>query len=855
VAMCPALAFGASRTVSARTPSANPDSVPSASIRRSATSVIARNAATNGRGARTTVTARPATVSRVASNRVVSDRATVDGANVSRSATNKNTTVSRSAIKSNSLVRSASVSKGANVSRAAQNRATAVFNDVSKIGGGYANCRDSYATCMDQICANANDEYRRCYCNDRFINYRKTANSLDSALTMLAEFQNTNLDAVNKTAAEVNAMYTAAEGESAIKRDTSASQKLLDKISDVLSGKSSYQSSTTNTNSNVLNISGLFGSSNLGDVFSGGGTAFDTDVSSLFGGGYTNMSNMEGNELYNAANNQCAAVVRGDCGGDASFNLARSAYSMMITNDCNLYEKNINAKKESVMETVRTAEKYLREARLDEYRAHNSRDVNECLNKVENAIRQPLVCGSNYERCLDMDTGMYINATTGDPVYSKALFGLNNLIVLDGSSDVLGANPDFSDWLDGKKIYAETALDSCRNIADTVWYEFKRIALIQISQAQDEKIEEVKNSCIETIAECYDQQTGALESGGDDYINGQMAGMVAITVHNACSEKVLACAALYGDPDGCIYNDETKKITQKSGKTCGLQSLLAYVNVADSLKVARGCENALRTYAKDDLCISDGDDYPWACRRWSANDLKARLVEYGKTVCGDDFIVDVTKYTPNIKIKRDEVGDTDTATELNDKAAIHKNVIARAGTTIEEGEEIDTNLVSSLAKPEKIVDSIIREIKNDLEKLLSAECNSTAGDGRVLWASSDSGILSSDVVSVSPTWMKNVYGTDSDLSVLTQSGLRGHIVKLESSGVELRENGNISSFGWGLCMKPTDRQACQMQQNLPTMTENDIKWTGSKCDIKTTWYQKRCESIGGYYQGQRCYVK
>ena len=854
MAMCPALAFGASRMVSARTPSANPDSVPSASIRRSATSVIARNAATNGRGARTTVTARPATVSRVASNRVVSDRATVDGATVSRSAANKNTTLSRSATKSNSSARSASMSKGANISRAAQNRATAVFNDVSKIGGGYANCRDSYATCMDQICANANDEYRRCYCNDRFINYRKTADSLDTALTMLAEFQNTNLDAVNKTAAEINAMYTASEGESAIKRDTSASQKLLDKISDVLSGKSSYQSSTTNTNSNVLNVSGLFGSSNLGDVFSGGGTAFDTDVSSLFGGGYTNMSDMEGNELYNAANNQCAAVVRGDCGGDASFNLARSAYSMMITNDCNLYEKNINAKKESVMETVRTAEKYLREARLDEYRAHNSADVNACMDRVETAMRQPTACGADYEKCLDY-TGMYINNATGEPVYSPALFGLNNLIKLDGSADVVSANPDFNEFLESRKMFVTTALDTCRNIADTVWNEFKRSAIIKISQAQDEKIEEVKNSCIETIAECYDQQTGALESTGDDYINGQMAGMAAITAHNACSEKVLACAALYGDPDGCIYDDTTKKITQKSGKTCGLQSLLAYVNVADSLKVARGCENALRTYAKNNLCIDDDAEYPWGCRRWAPNDLKSRLVEYGKTVCGADFIVDVPKDTPDIKIKRNEVGATVAATELNDKAAIHKNVIARAGTTVEEGEELDTNLVSSLTQPEKIVDSIIREIKNDLEKMLSAECNGKTGDGRVLWVSSDSGVSSSDVVSVSPTWMKNVYGTDSDLSVLTQSGLRGHIVKLESSGVELRENSNKSSFGWGLCMKPTDRQACQMQQNLPKMTENDIKWTGSKCDIKTTWYQKRCESIGGYYQGQRCYVR
>ena len=147
-------------------------------------------------------------------------------------------------------------------SRASSARATAVFSDISKIGGGYADCRDAYATCMDQFCASANDTYRRCYCSDRFIDFRDTTNALDTASTMLADFQNTNLDAVDKTAAEVNAMYTASEGEAAIKRDTSASQKLLDSITDILSGKkSSYKKSSyaKNSGSNgVLDVSGLF---------------------------------------------------------------------------------------------------------------------------------------------------------------------------------------------------------------------------------------------------------------------------------------------------------------------------------------------------------------------------------------------------------------------------------------------------------------------------------------------------------------------------------------------------------------------------------------------------------------------
>ena len=97
----------------------------------------------------------------------------VRGATMARSATNaRGATVSRSA--------TANVARGATVSRSATNnvragmnvansglaragaraRATAVFTDISKIGGGYAACREAYATCMDQFCANANDTYR-----------------------------------------------------------------------------------------------------------------------------------------------------------------------------------------------------------------------------------------------------------------------------------------------------------------------------------------------------------------------------------------------------------------------------------------------------------------------------------------------------------------------------------------------------------------------------------------------------------------------------------------------------------------------------------------------------------------------
>ena len=592
--------------------SVSQESDSNAATRDSATGVIARSVSANARQKRSAVGSRP-----VATSATQNRAATSSVANRSRSATPRNTA-------------STTTNKNTRVNTA---RATAVFNDVTKIGGGYTNCRDAYATCMDQICANANDTYRRCFCSDKFISFRDTSNKIDSALTLLAQFQDNNLEAVDKTAAEVNAMYTASEGESKIKKDTSASQKLLNNVTNLLAGKTIEKKQTNLNSLGVLDLSGF--NTDTDDIWGG--------TSSIFGGdSYQDLADLEGKELFNRAHAQCAEIVRDSCSGEAIYNLARSAYSIMITQDCNVYEKSINAKRASLEETVRTAQKYLREARLEEYRAHNSADVLQCLSNVETAMRDPVACGENYERCMDY-TGRYINTTTGEPIFSNKLFGLNSLIILDGSSDVLKSNSDYDKWLDkNMKQFASTALDSCRDISETVWREFKRSALIQIAQAQDEKIQQVKDTCVETIKECYDENTETLND--IDTTKMQSAGgLAALAARGTCYDKVIACAALYGDPDGCKYDDKTKKITNSGGKKCGLQSLLTYVDTVDAVKVAEGCETALRKYAHE-LCDPKTSDataeYPAGCATMSRATLRAKMERRKEVFCPVDGVMD-----------------------------------------------------------------------------------------------------------------------------------------------------------------------------------------------------------------------
>ena len=598
----------------------------------------------------------------------------------------------------------------AGAARSATARATAVFNDLNKIGSGYAACRESYATCMDQMCANANDTYRRCFCSDRFTRFREIEDKLDNAMILLQKFQDTNLDAVDKTAAEVNAMYSATVGEAAIKKDTSAAAKALDQINKLLSGTASSTTSTNN-NSSLGILSLDFSSDSWENIWDGGGE-------SLFGFGDQDVSTLEGKSLFDAAQRQCVKLTRDSCETDAAFSMSRSSYNILITQDCNTYEKNLNKKRETVAAAVRSAEKYLREARLEEYRTHNSADFNECLDKVRTSILADTACGEGYKRCLD-PTGAYINGNTGEAIYSPRLFELEYTINLNGitrdggtnnmttlTTDVLATNKSYANWLDKYRNRVERDLDTCRDIADEVWLEFKRNAIIEIAQAQSAKIEEVKGSCVQTMAECYDTQSQALVNF-DQNTAKTAAALGRYTARDICYEKVVACAALFGDNTACTF-DARGHLTNDPGK-CGLTSLLNYVSIVDSINVVEKCESGLRDYFTKLCTPSDGKNgYPYNCRNMTKSSTDTMGIEYVARTYALNYCQDPTDKKTNYA-------------------------------------DIDARVV-------QVVDSLVKELEYDVSLSLKDICETFSG-GYWEWSSkSNSEYLSG--------FYSNVYGGD-----------------------------------------------------------------------------------------------
>lgn len=760
----------------------------SATVTRSATtatrpSTTISRAAVNQPSKTTVVTGRSGTVRQMASAPTVTSSARsattsrAAASNVVRGATHNPASTARAA-SNNSVV---------GASRAATARATAVFTDIDAIGGGYAECRQAYATCMDQFCANANDTYRRCVCSARYNEFRNTENAISEALDLLAQFQDNNLTAVGLSAEEVNAMYTATEGENAIKRDTSAAGEMLAEIDDLLSGNVSSSSGNTNNSLGLLTVDFT---SDLGDIWGDGGNSiFDSSAG-------VDLSTLTGEELYSEASKQCMQLIADSCENNAVLTMARSAYSIMITQDCNIYERNINSQKESLEQTVRTAEKYLREARLEEYQSHNSADVNECLENVRSAMLADVACGANYVRCLD-PTGAYINATTGDPIYSPRLFQLANTITLPGVTDsgfednILSSNSGYDNFLESKKMFAETALDSCRDISDIVWNEFKRQAIIEIAQAQDEKIEEVKMSCVSTMAECYDTQMGALRDF--DTTTAQYSGALsAAAARSMCQDQVIACASLYGNTNNCKFdgngrlevgNNSSSLTGEAANDRCGLTALLQFVDSVDTTRINEGCETALQNYATE-LCTPSNSEnvYPYGCIGLSRNDLEQTLNAFANRNCaagGNRLTMDI----------------------------------------------------------DGLVDNMISDIDDALLGSLSEQCEEMGG----YW------IYEND----------ETYGAlGSNATPFTEFYTSVFGIRLTNFN-EATSAGDGARYGlsYGQCAENTIQVRCLDYNNLYGANVATYNESRNECVLNEEWYAQQCESaLDGYYENGTCYA-
>ena len=542
-----------------------------------------------------TISARTSTTPTIATQSSARSATTIN-----RSAAQSSTNATARNAANTNVVRSAAVQRTSltQSEKTARNaaRAAVVSTATNTFGTGYNACRDAYFTCMDQFCATANESYRRCICSSRLPEIQEKERALSQTSDQLQDFKNLNIEVINKTAQEVNAMITASEGEQAIKKDESDSATALSGISDVLSANKSKSLSTLGT----LDIAG-----DINQIWA------TTDLTS---GG--NIANLTGEALYNAVHKQCVDLVSESCNSSATLNMVISAYGMYIENDCTTLSNSLETKKNQANSTIRETEREMNLARLDNYNAHNSTEINDCIAQVRKDITAETACGEDYVHCLDI-TGLYLNRDTGEPIYSQNFYQLQNLTSLSGDVLTNPTNRLLVAELNRKRAFAEKGLSTCQDIADEVWDEFMRQAITEIYQGQQEKIRTVKNECLEVVNNCYDTQSDSLK----DFSNIKeelLLGSRLELSEEMCKEKLYACSNLYGDPNGD-----------------GLDLLITEMSNITDQKIAQECKALLEAFAQDTCKVSNTDSlhaYPYGCRVYAPGEQKYASIPYCNTL-------------------------------------------------------------------------------------------------------------------------------------------------------------------------------------------------------------------------------
>ena len=510
-------------------------------------------------------------VNRSAKKRTVVSRNTnTSSKSATRSATQKSV-IGRSGVQKSTVVVPSSSKQ--RVARSTTNIKTKTF------GESYNSCRDAYFTCMDQFCAAQNESYRRCACSSKIKNIQKQEKLLSQTDTSLKDFESLNLDVISKTSGEVKSMLSASAGESAIKKDTSDSASALQNITSVLNNSKKQSLSTAGK----LDIGG-----DIKDIWT---------TTHLIGG--TDIANLTGEALFNAVHTQCEELVKSSC-ATADFKMIASAYGMYIENDCAILENNLRNKINSANSAIKQTRHKMQDARLENYNAHNSLTINDCVAKVRKNITADSVCGENYIHCLDF-SGKYIKASTGEPIYSPEFYQIENQISISGDVLKNNTNSTFVSMLNKKRVFAETTLDSCQDDAEEVWNEFLRQAIVEIYQAQQKSVQTVKNECLHVVNECYLKQSDSLKKFVTD--SSQIAFVQTIELsEEMCQDKLSTCSNLYG------------------GGPDGLNTLIATMTGITDLTIEQSCPALLADFAAAICAVPASDSkhsFPYGCRRYA----------------------------------------------------------------------------------------------------------------------------------------------------------------------------------------------------------------------------------------------
>ena len=415
--------------------------------------------APNPRGARTGATGTTQTVTSTARSAVSARSATPAAATTTstsgRTGATGRTTVSRGTGTSGG----ASVVARAGTTQKVIGSGTKVASATKNVVVSEA-CQQKYDGCMDSFCMIDNDNGGRCICSDRNA-------ELDS---VLAEIEKLDQQSYQMATVGVEKIEMGADAD-AVMANVNSVVDALDKENNKTSARRSLNLDLWNTTIDDSDD----------DIWS----SVDSMASSIDG--------KTGDALYRAANSICVAQMP-ECGSELS--MLQLMYSQRIKSDCSAYENSLKQQKNASANKLASAQQAMREAALEQYRNANKYDLGQCTTEFKKCMINTGGCGSDFANCASV-------AASDNTNVNKSRRGKSTTYSIKGATTTIEISSSTYDTLYAKKPLCENVTKQCVAVADQVWDTFLREVAPQVKSAELIAENNIRQSCIGTISECF----------------------------------------------------------------------------------------------------------------------------------------------------------------------------------------------------------------------------------------------------------------------------------------------------------------------------------------------------------------
>ena len=453
-------------------------------------------------------------------------------------------------------------------------------NDLSE-------CSASYFDCLDQFCNVLDANQKQCSCSSHLSDYKRVEDSLKKANSELNNVAQ-QIRYVGLSADEVRSIMKETEAETVLSstKDTTQSRNMLEQIEDIIESPTSNSFTSSSSSSGNLDFE---------LDFSGDASSFDLD--SMLGNN-TSFANMRGTDLYNAAKKKCSSILSRCTNKKADQNIISGQYDVEIDKACIAYEAGLQKASDGVKTNIKTATQMLQKARLAVLNDQNTYDAKGCVSALDACMRDDMVCGDKYYKCLDPtktaidESGEVIAG--GDLVRITAMMkDYTNAEVSDTILDASTASACSTNKTDGTCIiyyllsrigkmdestkhvtsgFCRPVLEKCQrytydsnkkyNEKNTIVKSYLQRTMTQIKASQANIIVEHASECITDVSTCYNSQITQVNS----YSSGLTLSPSTVKpiLMGACRNVALSCAyAVFSDPsdngaDKCWTDSTTR---------------------------------------------------------------------------------------------------------------------------------------------------------------------------------------------------------------------------------------------------------------------------------------------------------